>query len=77
MVFPCLALGIEATFFTGTLERFHLEPFRVGMDWLPVYMMPWNHSVQVNQVVENIVVEHCPFYIVLSRISPCFNSKRT
>ena len=32
--------------YTGTLERFYLEPFRVGKDRLPVYMMSWNRSVQ-------------------------------
>ena len=43
--------------YTGTMERFYLEPFRVGTDRLPVYMMSWNRSVQkVNIVVENIVV---------------------
>ena len=48
--------------YTGTMERFYLEPFRVGTDRLPVYMMSWNRSLQkVNNVVENIVVEHCPF----------------
>ena len=55
-----------------------LEPFRVGTDRLPVYMMSWNRSVQkVNIVVENIVAENCPFQIALSRISPCLISKRT
>ena len=44
-----------------------MEPFRVGTDRLPVYMMSWNRSVQkVNSVlenimVENIVLENCPF----------------
>ena len=30
----------------GTLERFCMEPFRVGTDRLPVYTMPCNRSVQ-------------------------------
>ena len=30
----------------GTLERFCMEPFRVGTDRLPVYTMSWNLSVQ-------------------------------
>ena len=29
-----------------TLERFCMEPFRVGTDRLPVYTMPWNRYVQ-------------------------------
>ena len=38
------------------------EPFRVGTDRLPVYMMSRNRSVQnVNNMVENIMVEHCPY----------------
>ena len=43
--------------YTGTFERSYLEPFRVGTDRLPFYMMSWNRSVQkVNIMVENIVV---------------------
>ena len=30
----------------GTLDRFCMEPFRVGIDRLPVYTMSWNRSVQ-------------------------------
>ena len=62
--YPLQILGYV---YTGTLERFYLEPFRVGTDRLPVYMMSWNRSVQkVNILVEkivaeNIVVENCPF----------------
>ena len=53
--------------YTGTLERFYLEPFRVGTDRLPVYIMSWNRSVQKinivleNIMVENIVLENYPF----------------
>ena len=37
----------------GTLERFCMEPFRVGTDRLPVYTMSWNRSVQ-NRSFQNI-----------------------
>ena len=42
--------------YMGTLERFYLEPFRVGT------LVSWNHYVQkVNIAVENIMVENFPF----------------
>ena len=45
----------------GNLDRFYLEPFRVGTDRLPVYIMSWNHSAQkVNIVIENIGIKY-PF----------------
>ena len=73
-----LEIRINGCVYTGTLEWFYLEPFRGGTDKLTVYMVSWDHSIQkVIIVVENIVVEHCPFLIALSRISPCLISERT
>ena len=47
--------------YTGALERFYLELFRVGTDRLSVCMVSWNLSVQkVTIVVENIMVENYP-----------------